>query len=95
MNISRTEDYEKNGFESRDFTNNLGAVISIIALLLPSMPNNRVRFSESAFGLIPAGVFFLLGFIFTILSIIFTVRARKVAAIYRTQLEPEAIFLFE
>ena len=66
----------------------LGAVISIIALLLSSLTNNRVRFSESTLGLIPAGIFFLPGSYSRVLSIIFTVRARKVGAIYRAQLEP-------
>lgn len=70
-------------------------VISAIFLSLPSLTNNRVRFPEAAFGFIPAGVFFLLGFIFTILSIIFTARAKKVGAIYRNQLKPEGIILFE
>lgn len=73
----------------------LGIIIGAACLLLPSLTNNRVRFGESAFGLIPAGVFFLLGFIFTILSMMFTVRAKKVAAIYKSQLEPEGIVLFE
>lgn len=73
----------------------LGIVIGAICLLLPSLTNNRVWLGESAFGLIPAGVFFLLGFVFTILSLIFTVRAKKVAAIYKAQLEPEGIVLFE
>lgn len=73
----------------------LGIVIGAICLLLPTLTSNRVRFGESAFGLIPTGVMFLLGFIFTILSLIFTVRARKVAAVYRTRLEPEDIVLFE
>lgn len=73
----------------------LGIIIGGICLSLPSLTNNRVRFSESAFGLIPAGVFVLLGFIFTILSLIFAVRARKVAATYKVQLEPEGIILFE
>lgn len=73
----------------------LGIIIGAVCLLLPSLTNNRVRFGESAFGLIPAGVLFLLGFIFTILSLIFTVRAKKVAAFYRTNLQPEGIVLFE
>ncbi|CAN5511392.1 hypothetical protein BH10ACI1_BH10ACI1_32250 [soil metagenome] len=73
----------------------LGIIIGAVCLLLPSLTNNRVRFSESAFGLIPAGVLFLLGFIFTLLSVIFTFRAKKVAAIYKTQLQPEGIILFE
>lgn len=73
----------------------LGIIIGIVRLLLPSLTNNRVRFGEAAFGFIPAGVFFLLGFIFTILSLIFTVRAKKVATIYKAQLEPEGIVLFE
>ena len=73
----------------------LGIIIGAVCLLLPSLTSNRVRFSESAFGLIPAGVLFLLGFIFTILSLIFTSRARKIAAIYKSQLQPEGIVLFE
>lgn len=73
----------------------LSIFIGAICLLLPTLTNNRVRFGESAFGLIPAGVLFLLGFIFTILSVIFTFRAKKVAAIYRTRLQPEGIVLFE
>jgi hypothetical protein len=73
----------------------LGIIIGGVCFLLPSLTSNRVRFSESAFGLIPAGVFFLLGFVFTILSTIFTIRAKKVAAIYKSQLQPEGIVLFE
>ncbi|MGI8788311.1 MAG: hypothetical protein ACR2HG_11180 [Pyrinomonadaceae bacterium] len=73
----------------------LGIIIGAVCLLLPTLTNNRVRFGESAFGFIPAGVLFLLGFIFAILSLIFTFRAKKVAAIYRTQLQPETIILFE
>jgi hypothetical protein len=73
----------------------LGVIGGGICLLLPSLTNNRVRPGEAAFGLIPAGVFFLLGFVFTILSVIFSVRARKVAAAYRSQLQPEGIVLFE
>lgn len=73
----------------------LGGIGGGICLLPPSLTNNRVRFSEAAFGLIPAGVFFLLGFVFIILSLIFSIRARKVAAAYRSQLQPEGIVLFE
>jgi hypothetical protein len=73
----------------------VGIIVGGICFLLPPMTNNRVRFSESAFGLIPAGVLFLLGFVFTILSIIFTFRAKKVAAAYKSQLQPEGIVLFE
>ncbi len=73
----------------------LSIVIGIACLSLPSLTNNRVNLKEAMFGLIPAGVLFLLGFIFTILSLIFTARAKKVAAIYKVQLEPEGIFLFE
>jgi len=73
----------------------LGIIIGAVFLLLPPLTNNRVRFGESAFRLIPAGVLFLLGFTFTILSLIFTARARKIAAIYKVQLEPEGIVLFE
>jgi hypothetical protein len=73
----------------------LGVIGGGICLSLPSLTNNRVLFSESAFGLIPAGVLFLLGFVFTILSVIFSVRARKVAAAYKSQLQPEGIVLFE
>ena len=73
----------------------LGIMIGAICLLLPLLTNNRVRFGEAAFGFIPAGVFFLLGFIFTVLSLVFTVRARKIAAAYRTNLRPEGIVLFE
>jgi hypothetical protein len=73
----------------------LGIIIGGICLLLPTLTDNRIRFGEAAFGLIPAGIFFLLGFIFTILSLIFTVRAKKAAAIYKAQLEPEGIVLFE
>jgi hypothetical protein len=73
----------------------LGVIGGGICLWLPSLTNNRVRLSEAAFGLIPAGVFFLLGFVFTTLSLIFSIRARKVAAVYRSQLQPEGIVLFE
>lgn len=73
----------------------LGIVIGAVCLLLPSLTNNRVNLKEALFGLIPAGVLFLLGFTFTILSLIFTVRARKIAAIYKSQLQPEGIVLFE
>lgn len=73
----------------------LGAVIGIISFSLPSLTDNRIQFSESVFGLIPAGVLFLSGFVFTILSIIFIVRAKKIAAIYRARLEPEGIIFFE
>jgi hypothetical protein len=73
----------------------LGVIGGGICLLLPSLTNNRVSFGEAAFGLIPAGVFFLLGFVFTILSVIFSIRARKVAAAYKSQLQPEGIVLFE
>jgi hypothetical protein len=72
-----------------------GCIGGGICLWLPSLTNNRVRFSEAAFGLIPAGVLFLLGLIFTILSVIFSLRARKVAAVYKSQLQPEGIVLFE
>lgn len=73
----------------------LGAVGGGVCLLLPSLTNNRVRFGEAAFGLIPAGVIFLLGFVFTTLSSIFSIRARKVATAYKAQLQPEGIVLFE
>jgi hypothetical protein len=73
----------------------LGVIGGGVCLSLPSLTNNRVRFSEAAFGLIPAGVLFLLGFVFTILSLIFSLRARKVAAAYKSQLQPEGIALFE
>ncbi len=72
----------------------LGIVIGSICLLLPSLTNNRVQFGEAIFGFIPAGVFFLLGFVFTILSLIFSARAKNAAAIYKSQLEPEGIVLF-
>ena len=73
----------------------LGVIGGGICLLLPSLTNNRVRSGEAAFGLIPASLFFLLGFVFTILSVIFSVRARKVAAAYKSRLQPEGIVLFE
>jgi hypothetical protein len=73
----------------------LGVIGGGICLLLSSLTANRVRFSLAVFGLIPAGVFFLLGFVFTILSVIFSIRARKVAAAYKSQLQPEGIVLFE
>lgn len=73
----------------------LGVIIGGVCLLLPSLTVDRVPFSLAAFGLIPAGVFFLLGFVFTILSLIFSIRARKVAAAYKAQLQPEGIVLFE
>lgn len=73
----------------------LGVIIGGICLWLPSLTNNRVSFGEAAFGLIPAGVLFLLGFVFTTLSVIFSIRARKVAAAYKSQLQPEGIVLFE
>jgi hypothetical protein len=73
----------------------LGVIGGSICLLLPSLTANRVRFNLAALGLIPAGVFFLLGFVFTILSVIFSIRAGKVAAAYKAQLQPEGIVLFE
>jgi hypothetical protein len=73
----------------------LGVIGGGICLWLPSLTNNRVRFGEAVLGLIPAGLFFLLGFIFTILSVILSIRARKVAAAYKSQLQPEGIVLFE
>jgi hypothetical protein len=73
----------------------LGVIGGGVCLLLPSLTNNRVRSGEAAFGLIPAGLFFLLGLVFTTLSLVFGVRARKVAAVYRSQLQPEGIVLFE
>lgn len=73
----------------------LGVIVGGICLWLPSLTNDRVRFGEAALGLIPAGVFFLLGLIFTILSVIFSIRARKVAATYKAKLQPEGIVLFE
>jgi hypothetical protein len=73
----------------------LGVISGGVCLMLPSLTNNRVRSGEAALGLIPAGVFFLLGLVFTILSLIFSVRARKVAAAYKSQLQPEGIVLFE
>lgn len=73
----------------------LGVIGGGICLLLPALTSHRVSFKETLFGLIPAGVFFLLGFIFTILSVIFMIRARKVAAAYKSQLQPEGIVLFE
>jgi uncharacterized SAM-binding protein YcdF (DUF218 family) len=73
----------------------LGVIGGGICLWLPSLTNNRVRLSEAALGLIPAGVLFLLGFVFTTLSLIFSIRARKVAAAYKAQLQPEGIVLFE
>lgn len=72
----------------------LGVIGGGVCLLLPSVTNNRVRSGEAALGLIPAGVFFLLGLVFTILSVLFSVRARKVAAVYKSQLQPEGIVLF-
>ena len=73
----------------------LGLIVGGICLWLPSLTDNRVRFGEAALGLIPAGVFFLLGFIFTILSVIFSIRAGKVAETYKSRLQPEGIVLFE
>ncbi|MDT5268759.1 MAG: hypothetical protein QOH49_945 [Acidobacteriota bacterium] len=73
----------------------IGGIGGGICLWLPSLTNNRVRFSEAAFGLIPASVLFLLGFVFTTLSVIFSLRARKVATAYKSQLQPEGIVLFE
>lgn len=73
----------------------LGVLVGGICLLLPSLTNNRIRSGEAALGLIPAGVFFLLGLVFTTLSVIFSIRARKVAAAYKSQLQPEGIVLFE
>jgi hypothetical protein len=73
----------------------IGVIGGGICLWLPSLTNNRVRLSEAALGLIPVGVLLLLGFVFTILSLIFSIRAGKVAAAYKSQLQPEGIVLFE
>jgi hypothetical protein len=73
----------------------LGVIGGGVCLLLPSLTNDRVRPAEAALGLIPAGVCFLLGLVFTTLSLIFSVRARKVAAVYKSRLQPEGIVLFE
>ena len=73
----------------------LGIVIGGVCLSLPALTSNHVRFGESAFGLIPAGVLVLLGFIFTVLSLIGVARGKRAAAIYRAKLEPENIVLSE
>ena len=72
----------------------LGIIIGGVCLLLPTLTSNRVSLGESAFGFIPAGVLFLLGFVFTILSLIFAAGTKK-AAVYKPQLEAEGIIFFE
>ncbi len=72
-----------------------GIIIGAVCLLLPTLANNRVNFKEAAFGFIPAGVFFTLGFVFAVLALIFIHGAKKVSANYQSQLAPEGIVFFE
>lgn len=58
----------------------LAAIGGIVCLLLPSMTNNRVSFDEALLGLIPAVIVFFLGFVITVVSGIFILKARKKAA---------------
>lgn len=55
----------------------LGIMVGIVCLLLPSMTNNRVSFDEAAFGLIPAVLLFLLGFLIAVVAGIFYIKGRK------------------
>ncbi len=57
----------------------LAGIGGIVCLLLPSMTNNRVSFDEALLGLIPAVIVLFLGFIITIVSAIFMIKARKTA----------------
>jgi len=57
----------------------LAGIGAVVCLLLPSMTNNRVNFEEAMLGLIPAVIILLFGFLLTIVSAIFVIKARKAA----------------
>ena len=57
----------------------LAGIGAVVCLLLPSMTNNRVSFEEAMLGLIPAVIILLFGFLLTIVSAIFVIKARKAA----------------
>lgn len=58
----------------------LAGIGGIVCLLLPSMTNNRVSFDEALLGLIPAVIVLFLGFVITVVSAIFILKARKKVA---------------
>lgn len=55
----------------------LAGVGVIVTLLLPSLTNNRVNFREAAVFFIPAILVLVVGFLTTLVSAIFMVRARR------------------
>ncbi len=57
----------------------LAGIGAVVCLLLPSMTNNRVSFEEAILGLVPAVIILLFGFLLTIISAIFVIKARKAA----------------
>lgn len=57
----------------------LAGVGAIVCLLLPSLTNNRVSFDEAMLGLIPAVVLLFVGFVVTVIAIVFVIKARKSA----------------
>lgn len=58
----------------------LAGIGCIVCLLLPSMTNNRVSFDEAILGFIPAIIVLFLGFVITVVSAIFVIKARKSTA---------------
>lgn len=57
----------------------LSGIAFIVCLLLPAMTNNRVSFDESMLGLIPSVVVFVLAFVLTVVSAIFSFKGKKTA----------------
>jgi len=57
----------------------LSGIGLIVCLALPSMTDGRVSFEEAMLGLIPAVLFFGLGFIVTVVAAIFFFKGKKTA----------------
>ena len=55
----------------------LAGIGAIACLAMPSLTNNRVNLSEAMVGFVPAVIMLFVGFLLTIISAIFVVKARK------------------
>ncbi len=57
----------------------LAGIGGIICLLLPSLTNNKINFSEAILGFIPAVIVFIFGLIVTAISAFLVFKAKKSA----------------
>jgi hypothetical protein len=58
----------------------LSAIAFVVCLALPAMTDNRVSSQEAMLGLIPSVIVLFLGFLWTVIAVIFVIKGKKAKA---------------